>query len=309
MTQSAIMSRVGAFMAVALACLWAVPCSQSLGDQPESEAAETIVRAGRLEVPTIAFSMESARQASSADHPLSRALGIALDSYDYIQREVRDYRCTFARRERVDGQLGGYEYIHAKVRHQRTLADGAKVPFGVYLKFLRPSTVQGREVLYVAGSYNDQLIVRNGGNSFSYVTTELRPLSNMAMRGNRYPITEFGFENLLRRLIEVAHEDVTQGTECDIKFYEDAKINGRGCTGILVVHPNQTPTSRFHMARVFMDRQLQIPILFESYGWPDAPGGKPKLLEQYSYSDVELNVGLTDADFDRNHPDYRLRRQ
>ena len=32
--------------------------------------------------------------------------------------------------------------------------------------------------------------------------------------------------------------------------------------------------------------------------WPETPGGEPPLEEEYTYLDVELNVGLKDSDFD-----------
>lgn len=266
-----------------------------------------VVRAHRIVVPPPAeMEISAARKLTESEHPLAGALKIAVDAYEHIQQNVNDYQCRFMRRERVDGVLGTYEYMDAKVRHARQNADGQPIPYSVYLKFLKPAALRDREVLYVDGQYHNRLIVHNGGGSFSYVTTELRPGSPLAMNGNRYPITEFGFENLLKRLIEVAQEDILRGADCQVTFYENAKINQRPCTGVLVVHPQRDPASRFHMARVFMDKELKIPLLFESYDWPSEEGGKPELLEQYSYSDVRLNVGLTDTDFDRNNPEYRL---
>lgn len=267
-----------------------------------------VVRAHRIVVPPPAeMELDSARKLTESQHPLAGALKIAVDAYEHIQQNVHDYECRFMRRERVDGELGAYEYMDAKVRHARQNGELGKVPYSVYLKFLKPAALRDREVLYVDGLYRNRLIVHNGGGSFSYVTTELRPESNLAMHGNRYPITEFGFENLLKRLIEVAQEDILREAECKVTFYENSKINQRPCTGVLVVHPERDAASRFHMARVFLDKELKIPLLFESYDWPAETGGKPQLLEQYSYSDVRLNVGLTDADFDRENPSYRLK--
>ncbi len=36
------------------------------------------------------------------------------------------------------------------------------------------------------------------------------------------------------------------------------------------------------------------------------PGGQPQLLEEYTYLNVKLNVGLTDADFDDKNPEYNF---
>ena len=45
-------------------------------------------------------------------------------------------------------------------------------------------------------------------------------------------------------------------------------------------------------------------IRYASWSWPTEPGGQPVLEEEYTYSDIKVNVGLTDLDFDPNNPDY-----
>ena len=54
------------------------------------------------------------------------------------------------------------------------------------------------------------------------------------------------------------------------------------------------------------DDELQIPIRYESYDWPQKEGGQPVLLEEYTYTDLKVNVGLTDKDFD---PDNEVARR
>ena len=55
---------------------------------------------------------------------------------------------------------------------------------------------------------------------------------------------------------------------------------------------------------MFVDEELNIPVRYEAYDWPAQPGDEMQLLEEYSYLDVKLNVGLTDADFDDKNPAY-----
>ena len=69
--------------------------------------------------PPAELQLATARQLVESQHPLARALKLALDSYEHIQQDVRDYECHFMRRERVDGVLGPFEYLQAKVRHWR----------------------------------------------------------------------------------------------------------------------------------------------------------------------------------------------
>ncbi len=60
----------------------------------------------------------------SGEHPLAPVLRNLKISQDEIDRNIRDYSCTFAKRERIDGELGDYQYIMLKVMHQ---------PFSVYM--------------------------------------------------------------------------------------------------------------------------------------------------------------------------------
>ena len=112
--------------------------------------------------------------------------------------------------------------------------------------------------------------------------------------GNRYPITEIGVENLAERLVEVAQHDKQFG-ECDVNFFPEAKVNGRVCTCIQVVHPVPRRNFRFHLARVYMDDEYLIPIRYEAYDWPKEQGGQPILMEEYTYMDARtMDSQMTD---------------
>ena len=241
------------------------------------------------------------------EHPLWPTLELAVQSYKHIRRNVRDYSCDLVRQERVHGELLDREFMTAKVRHRRTRNGEVAIPFGVYLKVLAPSKVKGREVLYVEGQNDDDMLVRNGGKRFAFVTTKISPTSDTAMNGNRYPLTEFGLENLVKRLIEVVQEDIKTGGETTVQFFNDASIDGRRCTGIRVTHPNRDRRSRFHTATVFVDDELNVPVHYEAYTWPKEDGGEPLLLEKYTYRNIKLNVGFTNRDFDPDNPNYGVK--
>jgi hypothetical protein len=211
------------------------------------------------------------------------------------------------RRERVNGKLRSLEFMSAKVRHRRTRNGEIAIPFGVYLKVLAPSNVRGREVLYVEGMNDGDMLVRNGGTRFAFITTKINPNSDTAMSDNRYPLTEFGFENLVKRLIEVVKEDIRFGADTEVEFFNNATIDDRSCTGVLVTHPTYDSRLRFHKASVFVDNELKVPVRYEAYDWPKEKGGEPVLLEQYTYRDIKLNVGYTDRDFDASNPKYKVK--
>ncbi len=233
-------------------------------------------------------------------HPLEPALDRAYKALKQIEREVKDYTCTVVKRERVDGKLTEQEFMFTKVRHQ---------PFSVYMYFTGPQDVAGREVIYVAGQNDGNLIAHEAKGLKSLVgSVQLKPNSSMAMQGNRYPITELGVLNLTRRLIEVGESDRKFG-ECDVKYYPNAKINNRIATCIEVKHQIPRKNFRYHLARIYIDDELNVPIRFEAYDWPKEEGGQPILLEEYTYVNLKLNAGLTDADFDPRNPNYKFHKK
>ena len=235
--------------------------------------------------------------AAQGVHPLQPALDLAQQGLAKINANIRDYSCTIVKRERIDGKLGEHEYMFAKIKQQ---------PFSVYLYFLGPDSVKGQEVIYVAGHNDGNMLAHAGSGVRAMVgTVSLKPQSMLAMQGNRYPVTEIGVENLAKRLVEVAEHDKQFG-ECDVNFYPNAKVNGRICTCIQVTHPVPRRNFRFHLARVFIDDELTIPIRYEAYDWPQQAGGQPVLMEEYTYMNVKINNGFTDADFDPRNTAYKF---
>ncbi|MGH7927183.1 MAG: DUF1571 domain-containing protein, partial [Candidatus Binatia bacterium] len=90
------------------------------------------------------------------------------------------------------------------------------------------------------------------------------------------------------------------------QFFQGAKINGRICTLLEVRHPVPRPYFDFHIARVFIDDELNVPIRYAAYTWPQQEGAEPPVIEEYTYLDLKLNVGLTDADFDPDNSSYNF---
>ena len=288
-----------------LAIVYGVPahCQQPAAAQPTAAqpAAGDAGLTGPGLVPNGGLPMSNANagvaQAATGMHPLQPALDLAQQGLAKINANIRDYSCTIVKRERIDGKLGEHEYMFAKIRSQ---------PFSVYLYFLGPDSVKGQEVIYVAGHNDGNMLAHAGSGVRAMVgTVSLKPQSMLAMTGNRYPITEIGVENLAKRLVEVAEHDKQFG-ECDVNFYPNAKVNGRICTCVQVSHPVPRRNFRFHLARVFIDDELTVPIRYEAYDWPQEAGGQPVLLEEYTYMNVKTNNGFTDADFDPKNTAYKF---
>jgi hypothetical protein len=234
--------------------------------------------------------------AAPNEHPLMPALRWAKGGLPAIEK-IQDYTATVIKKERINGRMGEDQYMAIKVRHK---------PFSVYATFLAPASEKGKEVLYVEGANNGKMWAHGTGMQLKlFGTVALDPNGNVAMKDQRYPLTEIGVLNLTRRLIDVASEDIKYG-ECEVKYFKGAKINDRVCTCIQVVHPVPRKNFLFNVARIFVDDGLNMPVRYEAYDWPKTEGAQPELIEAYTYVNMKFNVGLTDGDFDRYNPSYRL---
>ncbi|MEM1303577.1 MAG: DUF1571 domain-containing protein [Planctomycetota bacterium] len=244
----------------------------------------------------------SADSGSSDPRPLAAVLRVVEESQRRLEKDVQDYTCRIVRRERLGGKLGPYDFIDAKIRRPNPAAG---TPFSVYLRFTTRPSLAGREVLFLEGRNSGKVLVRRGGQRLAYLTTYVDPMSPLAMQGNRHPVTEVGFDRLLGKIAKGLVEDMTRD-EVEVRFFDNAKIDGRPCTRIAIIHPEPRPYFTYHRTELYFDAEHKLPAAFATYQWPEEPGGAPILVEQYVYDRLELNVGLTDADFDRGNPDYRF---
>ena len=232
--------------------------------------------------------------AAPGEHPLLPAVRWAKTGIAKLDT-IQDYSCTMVKRERINGTLGEPEHMFVKVRHE---------PFSVYVYFLGPAKVKGQEAIYVRGKNDGNIVAHPVGFRKKLVgKVSLKPDSMLAMAGNRYPMTELGIRRMTERLIEVGEHDCHFG-ECDVKVTPGVKVNHRDCTRIEVVHPVPRREFLFHLARIYVDSEHNLPTRYEAYEWPEEAGGKPVLTEEYTYLNLKFNNGFTDKDFDPANSEY-----
>jgi hypothetical protein len=228
----------------------------------------------------------------------------ALECLQHSRANVRDYTALLSKRCRVGGELGEYQYVNVKIRNRRAEGDRVQVPMSVYMKFVKPDSVNGREVIWVEGRNQGQLVAHEAGLK-NLFRVNLDPRGSLAMRGQRYPIMEIGMEKLVEQMIDKGHRDRQHG-ECQVEFYEKSKVDSRSCRMIRIVHPAKRPHFDFYRADVFFDDEWKLPVRYASWSWSAEPGGQPPLEEEYNYTKVKINVGLTDRDFDPDNSEYNF---
>jgi hypothetical protein len=224
------------------------------------------------------------------EHPLMPVIRGLTASQEIIDKSIRDYSCTFVKRERVDGVLGEQQHIYLKVMHE---------PFSVHMLFKQPFA--GREVVYVAGQNDNKLVARDVGFAKIVGKISLDPTGARAMKGQKHPITSVGIRNLCGKLIKM-HEVELKFAECEVTVNPEPTIDGRKTTLVQIIHPTPRKEFKNYVARIFFDNEHQIPIHYDAYSWPAQAGGKPELEESYTYQNLQLNNNFTASDFDPNNP-------
>jgi hypothetical protein len=230
---------------------------------------------------------------------LEASMVTAHQALEEIQQKVHDYSAVIVKQERIGSELV-QAVMFAKIRAE---------PFSVYLNFLDRSDdkgVKGREVIYVQGRNDNKLIVHTPGLQDATVgKLSLDPKGMLGMHGEHYPITEIGLANLCRQLIQRG-ELAGDPSQVKVTEFHDARVNKRACTLLEITYPVREPKVSAYLARVFLDTELHFPIRVEVYEVPLEASKGPQLVEEYTYLDVKLNNGYSDADFDPKNPQYKF---
>ena len=222
------------------------------------------------------------KPSTSRGGALKQALKIAGESRAALQT-VKTYSATFSKKE-VVGKKMIEQTMQLKMRHK---------PFSVYLKFANPHS--GREVIYVDGHNDGKLVVNLGGTLGKILgLRKLKPNAKLVMKENRYPITDIGILRMLETVVQ-RWEKLPRNSK--VRYFPNAKMGKKSVRVIQVIHPKRSAGNPFHMTRLYIDNKTRLPIRVQQYGFPRKSGGKPPLIEEYTYSNLKLDKRIGDSDF------------
>lgn len=219
--------------------------------------------------------------------------------------KVTDYTATFFKQERIGAELTDGQVMSLKIRH---------APFSVYMKWLVGD--KGRELLYVTGQNDGEMIVHPGGWKARLLPAiKLDPLGSLAMKESRHPVTQVGLLELSRLIAEFRKRDLSQESGVSCRVTANQKFQDRDCYCFEVEYASPKIRPEYRKSIMYLDAELSIPIVVKNFGWPqDVPGADPEnldestLVEHYAYSDITLEQRLADRDFDTANADYKFRR-
>ena len=237
---------------------------------------------------------------------MDQVLEMARAARRQLSQTLDDYTARFVKREADQkGVLGPETEMVIKVQ-TRLRGDTEEAPLRVYLRFVSPESIKGREVLWAQDLNDGKMAVHEVGLLFSLKTLWLDPTGIIAMQGQRYPISEIGLVRLVEQLIERGEKD-RDNPDITVTLNESHSFDDLQ-THLIRVQRSRPSGDKddFSLAEIIIDPARQLILSYRSFGWPAGEADPPPVLESYSYYDVQTNVGLTDTDFDTSNPAYNF---
>lgn len=247
---------------------------------PRPAAPVAVASPGKVEA------IQGERSAQRAARPVADE--IAADPLAYLRRvqdrcaALRQYTLTFTRTERRG-------LFHAMQGPERIRCWYRREPFSVRMKWLDESVKYG-ESSYVAGWFGDRVrfIPRRGFLGLAPTLTRVSLHTPVLFGEARYPLTNFGLERVMQRLL--AAIDSAAGAET-IRYEGRVALDEPPCQAHRFVvtvpeHVSDTPISE-----VYVDAASGLLAALRLYSQPG------RLEAAYTYGEIETDVRLDDGDF------------
>lgn len=215
---------------------------------------------------------------------------LALEHYI---KTVHDYTCTFWKQERIGGKLRKVETIGVRYREN---------PVSVFMTWLRNAD-QVKRALYVdAPGFVDKhgqktAKIEPAGAIVRLLVSEVdMPIhGDRARKASRSSMDLFGFRQMLEALLRDDAKAEADGV-LDLRYDGESEVDGRPTYVLVRYLPYTGDGSKYPNAKMVMhiDQEWLVPTAV--YGYADKEG--TQLLCSYVFTDVKINPGLTDADFE-----------
>jgi len=200
-------------------------------------------------------------------------------SLENYQKNIRDYTTSFSKQERINGKLKPIQEMSVCFKEQ---------PFSLLMEWEKNAGVIDK-LLYVEGSYDNQMIVHPTG-IFSWVKSVKRqPDCKKARESNLRTCDQFGFARNLKNLLRI-YDRAQKKNDLRTNFLGINEVLGRRCITIERILP---PRKNYPDARMVINLDVEnlLPIDLTSYDW------QGNLISRYTYGDLKVNTGLTDNNF------------
>jgi len=197
---------------------------------------------------------------------------------------VDDYTCHLDKSVRKNGRL--YEDPDISVKYKK--------PKHYYFRWNKGIS-KGQEVIFVEGKYYDKLVAHPGG-FLKVFTLHLDPQGALAMQKNRHSLQNSGME----KIIDLIKSNYVMANEKGlgvIRFLGDGSVDGKK---VWIVEARFPENHGFYAHKISISfcPTIKLPLKISIFDRSD------KLVEEYVFRNLKINVGLTENDFCPSNPEY-----
>jgi outer membrane lipoprotein-sorting protein len=228
--------------------------------------------------------VETASPASLDTTAIKNKPFVVMSMMENAYQKVNDYTAVFHKRNMRDGKVTPEENIYIKY----------KKPFKLYMKWLN-GPHEGREAIYIKGMNNNEMVGHECG-VLGLFDWNLDPKCETAMKEQRHPLTDMG----VGRLVEIISGDAKRAAaakQLRLVYLGEEKVYGNKVWHIRMDLP---PIKDYYSPKSegWIDEESHLPLKVILYD------PKGEFIESFGYSDLKLNPGLSDAEFEKGYKDY-----
>lgn len=267
-------------------------------------------------VPAPAADQVTNDSTETAENPAQPTQGSVLSSNETIKfcvlllqdgarymKNLTDYTVNFHRQERIDGDMKEQQSIAMKVQHSPN--------FSVYMNWQTGD--RGRQVLF-SDCYEDGcMVVKFGGIKRFLPAVRIDPLCSLAKAESRYPITEAGVLGMIEQILKHRQEDLRRGHGVSCVRLTDDEFDGHQCYRFLLTYDDPKFNAVYRKSILLVDSRRHIPLMVRNFTWAtDSENLSEKeldeatLIENYSFTRLDMSSKLAEKDFSRENPKYRM---
>jgi hypothetical protein len=220
-------------------------------------------------------------------------MALVRQGQEWYEKHVHDYRCVLIKQERLEGELSAVQEIEVRFRER---------PLAVYMIW-RANADGARRALYMTGNdYRDKQgrqltrIEPNGRVARLFTTDIYLPLDDPRVRkASRRTIDEAGFYSTFE-LLEAYNRAAEERGVLDIRYGGTGMVDGRRTFVIVRDLPYEGEGGAYPDARMVLhlDQEWLLPVAVYTYADHD----EQTLLGSYVFTQVDINPGFTDQDFE-----------
>lgn len=209
--------------------------------------------------------------------------------------EIHDYSYILYKWDQSNTSLDGQDVIWFKLREE---------PFSFYGRSAFPKKVEGREMLFWTGRYDQMLIVNTGAKALNR-TLAFELDSNTVKKASPKGFGRLRFSELLREM-EALSRDASKFQNTQIRYFKDAQVGDEKCYAIQITYDDRAESDVYRI-QIYVTYSHDLPVKIVFYDWP-RDGEPPEIQESYLFVITELNPGFQDIDFCHLNPSYGFKR-